>query len=303
MSAICWRYAGGVVTRSFVVDPIGPRGGGRGRVRGFSGRSRSRMARYLRCCESEYVSMGTLTYPRDPGTWGGAKAHLRLLGERLRRRFAHDAARPWSFFWFLEFQSRGAPHFHFFATHFIPRDELARAWFEIVGSCDERHLRAGTRIERLRRGRAGTIKYAKKYAFKLEQKQLPDMYKNQGFGRWWGVRGHKKSTGAATRVTRALLSRPGITAAIAALDKSLQTAVSEGGARFFRREYADVWIVTERWREREISSRLQAVCEAVSTAVSDAAGSSSDSPPASFRPATRHEWYAGPWLMATRSRR
>ena len=48
--------------------------------------------------------------------------------------------------WFLCFQERGAPYFYLMLSKFVPKDELARAWYEIVGSNDPAHLKAGTSV-------------------------------------------------------------------------------------------------------------------------------------------------------------
>jgi hypothetical protein len=67
----------------------------------------------------------------------------------MERAFGHQPA----FFWVREWQRRGAPHFHlagaFPATiHDTPIEQrLSLAWYQIVASDDERHLRAGTRID------------------------------------------------------------------------------------------------------------------------------------------------------------
>jgi hypothetical protein len=130
--------------------------------------------------------MGTLTYPCEFPTNGEkCKRDIECLSKRYERMVDHDPS--FSFFWFLEFQQRGAPHFHFFCTHEIDKSDLSRWWFEIVGSGDERHLLAGTGIEFIRSGRHGTCSYASKYAAKHEQKVVPANFQN--VGRFWGVIG------------------------------------------------------------------------------------------------------------------
>jgi hypothetical protein len=104
----------------------------------------------------------------------------------------------YSAFWFLEFQARGAPHFHIFCTWSPNKEWVAKTWYFIVGSEDDRHLRAGTRVEFIRSGRAGTISYASKYAAKQEQKDVPSDYEN--VGRFWGVYGRRAVVSASTWV-------------------------------------------------------------------------------------------------------
>lgn len=121
-----------------------------------------------------------LTYPgefsRDPARW---KRDLRCLSARIHRKFPHS-----SLVWRLEFQARQAPHYHLFVWG-VPFSRevqlwLSRCWYEVVGSGDERHLRAGTTLQVVRSWR-GAMSYASKYLCKSEQAA------HEGVGRWWGV--------------------------------------------------------------------------------------------------------------------
>lgn len=170
----------------------------RGAIREFSPAAAARMRRYLRKCNADYLYMCTLTYPAEfPLDGAVAKEHLRVFLQRWKR---YADSNSFSAFWFMEFQERGAVHFHIFCTHQLPKDELARWWYEIVGSKDERHLRAGTRIEKIRGGRRGMCSYASKYASKAAQKGVPEAFKN--CGRFWGISGDR-STVEATIFVRA----------------------------------------------------------------------------------------------------
>lgn len=51
------------------------------------------------------------------------------------------------YFVVLEFQDRGAPHYHILITGILDRQELSRMWYDIVNSGDPRHLQAGTSIQ------------------------------------------------------------------------------------------------------------------------------------------------------------
>jgi len=66
---------------------------------------------------------------------------------------------------------------------------LSKAWYEIVNSGNPDHLKAGTNIESVRRGRAGVASYCLKYAKKEEQKVPPKGAKD--IGRFWGVFGNR----------------------------------------------------------------------------------------------------------------
>jgi hypothetical protein len=82
-----------------------------------------------------------LTYPSEYPEDGRAfKRHLDTFQKRLKRMNIQ-------YFTVLEFQDRGAPHYHTLITGILDRQELSRMWFEIVGSGDPRHLQAGTSIQ------------------------------------------------------------------------------------------------------------------------------------------------------------
>lgn len=120
----------------------------------------------------------TLTYPAQFPTDGKVvKYHLVLLKKWLQYTYGVSAA------WFLEFQERGAPHYHLIADKAIDKAALSQRWYEIVGSGDEKHLRAGTQVAVIRKPHA-IAAYVAKYAAKGEQKQVPADYQN--VGRFWG---------------------------------------------------------------------------------------------------------------------
>jgi hypothetical protein len=182
----------------------------------FNFKTSSRIKRYLACTNAAYSMFGTLTYPADFPTDGReVKRHLANFIKRLRRQcfktMRPDEYGTWSVFWFLEFQQRGAPHFHYFCTHSpvptkvgfenrpeqpieLARKWAAKAWFECVGSGDPKHLRAGTQLDYFRTGRAGTISYASKYARKQQQKRVPEDFTE--IGRFWGVSGLRATSSA-----------------------------------------------------------------------------------------------------------
>ena len=157
-------------------------GGRRSTVKELSYQSRLRMMRTARNMPT-FPNMLTLTYPSEfPADGKLVKYHWRLFREWLQRQGCTTG------FWFLEFQKRGAPHFHVFLPINVCHKSVARRWYEIVDSGDEKHLRAGTRIEALRNSE-GAASYASKYATKCEQKEVPVDYQN--VGRFWGLWGIK----------------------------------------------------------------------------------------------------------------
>lgn len=209
MPGIIYDLQGFLLLRRAVCTPFAGGLHGRGEIRGFSPSSGARMRRYLRTCRADYKTMGTLTYPFNfPADGRTCKDHLDTLVKSIRRYVSGDpaSAEKFSIFWFLEFQARGAPHFHFFASHHIDKDWLARRWYEIVGSDDIRHLHAGTRIEAIRSGRYGTCSYASKYAAKSEQKKVPANFLN--VGRFWGVYGLRTCLAATIYFPLEMLESP-----------------------------------------------------------------------------------------------
>ncbi len=199
----------------------------------FSAGSGIRMRRYLRECLAEYTWMVTLTYPGIYSQDGRViKNHLRRFLQEVKREWKRKALIncldecEFSAFWFLEFQQRGAPHFHIFLTWAPDREWVSRRWYEIVGSEDERHLRAGTRVEYLHSGRAGTISYASKYAAKMEQKEVPAEYKN--VGRWWGVVGRRGRVSAATWVSVGDIKKTNVKQALNRLIRCINRYLLEG---------------------------------------------------------------------------
>jgi hypothetical protein len=178
-------------TRNQLSPPRRHGGGIRDRVRGFSRTSRTNLLRRLasinRTAFKDFrgrMIFVTLTYPRkypeDPEL---CKRHLKALRKRLQREYSSFAA-----FWRLGIQRRGAWHFHlllFVGPSIGSVDELhpfiSSCWYEVTGKVSEGHLRAGTRIEAVRRWREATS-YAERYMAKPEE--FPEGLQT---GRIWGI--------------------------------------------------------------------------------------------------------------------
>jgi len=133
----------------------------------------------------------TLTYPgiyaAEAETW---KRHLDNFSHEFRRRFPGS----W-FFWKLEPQRRGAPHFHLIGSVgggrlniFFLRQFIAETWFRIVGSGDERHLNAGTQADYINDSFGKVRAYVCKYVGKRSGSDLPQWATP---GRFWGIIGRK----------------------------------------------------------------------------------------------------------------
>jgi len=166
-------------------------GAQRGVVQTFSKASRRRLLRLLaKTDKADRPLFVTLTYPDDfPDNPREIKRHLDAFGKRFRRKFPAGA-----FIWKLEYKARKsgqntgkiAPHFHLLAWGGTYKDMLgwvSGSWAGVVKSEDEKHLKAGTNVEKLRSWR-GVMAYASKYIAKVNVEELPE-----GVGRFWGVVG------------------------------------------------------------------------------------------------------------------
>lgn len=145
-----------------VVRPIGST---RGDVTVFSKRSRHRILKMFSklSWKGRKAIFVTLTYPEaypDPHT---AKRHLRAFLKRVYRLVGKRAN-----VWRLEFQERGAPHFHilFVDLPWIDKEKIQEMWGEIIG-CE----RPFTRIE-FCRNKKKTMYYVSKYIAKNDYKKV-----------------------------------------------------------------------------------------------------------------------------------
>jgi hypothetical protein len=163
----------------------------RDKVRGFSRASRRNLLlrlasinrRAFRAFKGRLISI-TLTYPHEyPEDPKVCKNHLKALRRRLQRKFGDFAG-----FWRMGIQNRGAWHFHlllFVGLSFGPIDELRRfissSWYEVTGKISEGHLRAGTRVEAVKKWKEATS-YVERYMAKPEE--FPEGLQT---GRIWGI--------------------------------------------------------------------------------------------------------------------
>ena len=164
-----------------------------GEIRLFSRKSRQRLMFIMTETEIEFESMVTLTYPREFGLNGlKVKKDLRKMLSVLQKCFGAYLA----YAWIIEFQARGAPHFHLLLNVTPDNREryfVALAWAEICTKNDEErdkvffvHSRPEAFSEIY--ARDGARHYIAKYALKPEQKIVPERYQN--VGRFWGVSGN-----------------------------------------------------------------------------------------------------------------
>jgi hypothetical protein len=161
----------------------------RGDIKGFSRASRRRLLIKLNQRNPDDLSAFyhiTLTYPkRFPEKGEEHKADIDALIKRMKRRFGEDI----EYLWKLEFQKRGAPHYHFIV--YLPkvyrvqylRKWIAKGWYEIAQRFWEEklenHLTAGTscdKVQSLRKAGAYLSKYIAKEGDEVPEDQ----------GRFWG---------------------------------------------------------------------------------------------------------------------
>lgn len=184
-------YAVEIYKHDVVVHRVGrgnPNKPKRGECKEWSDKSRKNLAFVASNTDIEFMYMITLTYPANFPTDGDVcKRHLNSFLNWIRDRAkACNQSNP-EYLWFFEFQRRGAPHFHILldchVEQLTTKKKVSQKWYKIVRSGDERHLKAGTRVEVLRSSDGGK-RYAVKYAMKMQQKTVPDGFRNSG--RFWG---------------------------------------------------------------------------------------------------------------------
>jgi len=204
-------YPGGIVIkRSCNLIQLGGRHAHiRAEVTMLSKRSLNRLALLVRSSGIKWRSVWTLTYGVNyPMSGKVAKRNLNAFLVATRREFG-----PYDYFWVLEFQHRGAVHFHIATTLGEPdifqRANFARIWARIAQPEDwsyctwplnpksrspsrvlstrqaVEHVHGHQKAWEIVREHDGMSRYLAKYANKLRQKEVPVWYRN--VGRFWGT--------------------------------------------------------------------------------------------------------------------
>lgn len=155
----------------------------RGTIKGISSSSRYRLIKLLakisRPDEAVFITLTYRNFTDDFTVW---KRHLHSFGKRLRYHYPQMAA-----LWRLEFQKRGAPHFHILA--WLARDanvdelrnRFAAIWCKIIGQETAANLEYGVEVAAVTDFRAS--------AFYLSVYQAKDSQERDDIatGREWGV--------------------------------------------------------------------------------------------------------------------
>ena len=175
--------------------------GKRGSIWGFSKASRRRLVDKLMLVPwSEMPGQGqasttaracmlTLTYPSEfPERVSTTKNHL----DNFHRALHHTTEKEFSALWRLEFQKRGAPHYHILMFFNEPiritsfQNWALKTWARVVGSDDPKHERHGADVRALKvdKSRPGKLMcYLVKYLTKLDDN-------HEHTGRMWGEWGN-----------------------------------------------------------------------------------------------------------------
>lgn len=159
----------------------------------MSRQSRARMLVKALACGIKWQSMLVLTYGDTyPSSGKDVKKHLNVALGRLRRLRSYA-----SYFWWLEFQKRGAPHIHIlvnFEPDYGDRVKIAKTWVKSLGGLPGA---SGGELERVfavhihpkawqvEHKPGGLAHDVALYATKPHQKSVPKRFQN--VGRWWGA--------------------------------------------------------------------------------------------------------------------
>lgn len=173
----------------------------------FSQRSRSRMMKKFKKMQKVGLSLPyfvTLTYQKNQTDCAAAKKNLNTFHQRFRRISAKEENESYRYFWKMEFQKRGAVHFHlmqFFPENMFPpawqknklhyvQLRVSAAWNEIAEPESNIHLKVGTNCRKVVNWDMATG-YLSKYMgkdqnyFNPETGELSEWHEKKT-GRFWG---------------------------------------------------------------------------------------------------------------------
>jgi hypothetical protein len=164
----------------------------RGKVTEFSAAARRRLKETFGMFERSALALAhvvTLTYPAEfpaPDDHQVYKRHLHTFQQALRRRWAECSG-----VWKLEFQKRGAAHYHLilFGLEAASIEEIRawfrESWYRIAHKGDKNEGVAGTQVDTVKSA-GGIMSYLAKYLSKGDQ-TMPGNFT----GRYWGKHNEK----------------------------------------------------------------------------------------------------------------
>jgi hypothetical protein len=155
----------------------------------FSSRSRNNLLKKLFSLPKPPTLFITLTYqyyPADSKEW---KRHL----DNFRRRFYEKFPKAW-FYWKLEPQKEGAPHYHLIGDlnadvniHAL-RWYVSRLWYEVCGTGSLKHFKYGTQVKIIKDSKNAMQGYVCKYVGKTDATEYAHWAHP---GRFWGIFGRE----------------------------------------------------------------------------------------------------------------
>jgi len=158
-------------------------GSKRGDIDAFSEKSRRRLRFAAVNAFPALSAQFVLTYPAEfPQDGRESKKHLNAFLTAFRRRF-----KGVPYLWVLEFQRRGAPHYHLFFSievNEVNRRWLAETWVRIACEGSASALAFHSHEKNLIAWDMGNGQYVCKYLEKERQKDVPEGYLS--VGRFWG---------------------------------------------------------------------------------------------------------------------
>lgn len=206
----------------------------KGDIKGFSKSSRRRLLKKVNKVDYKNRKMPywiTLTYPnRFPTDPEEYKADLDTFFKRMKRTFGEV-----EYLWKLEFQKRGAPHYHLIV--FLPernvkltylRKWISANWYAVAqrfwDEKDEKHLRAGTNCKEIENYRQ-LIAYVSKYLGKVDQQA-----ETKTTGRVWG-----SSKNWGDHITNVVINGKGIAQFVRIIRKYIKSQGSVKMAKYMRK--------------------------------------------------------------------
>jgi len=159
----------------------------RGQVKTLSKQSLSKAVFVVSETFIIFTSVVTVTYGKNVPTDGKAvKKHLHNFLQKIRYHFG-----SFEYLWWLEFQRRGAPHFHILLTLEANKENrylLAELWVKATNEYKTPEMlrvhRHKKTFETIRKG-DNAKRYLTWYTGKQRQKRVPKNYVN--VGRFWGA--------------------------------------------------------------------------------------------------------------------
>jgi len=177
-------YPRGIKFQSRRLPKIQPVPPDRTKITGFSDNSRRRLRFTAVNAFPALTSQFVLTYHNNfPLSGRDSKKHLNAFLVAFRRAFPKKP-----YLWILEFQRRGAPHYHFFTNLDVTKENreiLATIWCRIVDLADNALFAFHSNVKNFINWDMGTGSYVAKYLEKERQKDVPENFND--VGRFWGA--------------------------------------------------------------------------------------------------------------------